>query len=92
MNSSISFQKIHDSLVQFLKRFHLVLSILVIAGSLAFAIFMLNALIARSQEDGTPTPSAQFDTETIERIRKLQTRNDDTNFNLPSGRINPFVE
>ena len=80
------------SIVAFFKRFHLVLSILLLAGSLTVAIFMLNSLIARSQQDGTPSGITRFDTDTIDQINQLQTREDETNFSLPNGRINPFIE
>lgn len=93
MNISLTTPGLLRSLKKLLQRFHFLLFILVIAGGLALAIFTLNTLITRSQQQGEPVSNPTFDTKTIDRINQLRTR-DDTNENitLPEGRINPFVE
>lgn len=93
MNASLSSSAIQQSLKHFMQRFHLVLFVLILAGGLAVAIFTLNTIIARSQQQNDTDVRSSFDTETIERINQLKTRNDsESQIELPSGRINPFVE
>ena len=91
MNTSLS-ELIHP-LARLLARFHLVFFVLVIAGGLAAAIFYLNLVINRSQQNDPVASEIKFDTETIKRIEELKTRNDSTEgLSLGDGRINPFVE
>ena len=94
MNSSLSFSGSIQPLKNFVHRFHFVLFVLIIAGGLALAIFLLNNLISESQQEVPVSTKATFDTATIQRLEELRTRDDSQNTQivLPPGRINPFVE
>ena len=81
-----------------LHRFHVVIFVVVVFGSLAVAVFVLSSLLQASS-DGSGSVvndsglNANFDKETIERIGKLRTGKDGSgDIPLPSGRINPFAE
>lgn len=94
MNTSLSLDSIAKPLKHFLARFHLVLFVLVIAGGLAVAIFMLYSLISESRQETSTSTKASFDTATIQRVEELRSREESTDSRLvlPQGRTNPFVE
>ena len=80
----------------FLHRFHLIIFVVAVLGSVAVAILLLNATIALSSDSGGYTSTsnnASFDEATIKRIEELKTRdqNSDT-LDTSKGRSNPFVE
>lgn len=82
-----------SSIVAFLHRFHLVLFVVIVIGSLAYAILSVNRILEQSsQSDLTQAPSSQFDTDTIKRVDQLHTSSEADSFTLPAGRTNPFVE
>ena len=77
-----------------LHRYHVVIFTLTVIGGLALAIFFLNLTLNQSTlADEAGGVNTTFDTETINRINQLQTREDaNRELTFPEGRINPFVE
>ena len=95
INFSLSPQAIKKQINRFLHRFHIVLFVIIVVGGSAIVVFMLNRIVVRSGEnDGytSDTNNASFDQATMKRIEELKTRDQNAQTNLPSGRINPFVE
>lgn len=90
-NLSLSTAK--TATITFLHRFHLVLFVVIVIGSLAYAILSVSRVLEESSKnDLSQAPSSQFDTKTIDRVNQLHTSSETSNFTLPSGRTNPFVE
>ena len=82
-------------IINFLRRFHIVLFVIVVLGGLAIVILLLNnAIVASTQSNGyTPnTNNGNFDQATIKKIQDLQTTGQSDQLTLPPGRTNPFVE
>lgn len=96
MDISFSLTAVKRIVVDALHRYHVILFVVIIAGGLAVVVFMLNAIILRSeQSDGYSATSnnATFDQATIDRIKQLRTANEgDSSLDLSKGRTNPFVE
>ena len=95
MKSSISISQISDGMVDFIRRFHLLIYTLTVVIGVAVAVFQLNGLITEQSPagNGGDTAASSFDKETIDRINKFNTANSDQDtFSLPSGRINPLVD
>lgn len=92
----ISAPAIQKSIVTFLKRFHVIVYVVLIAGLLMTAVLILYATVNSSGKDDSyvsPANNTQFDQETIDRINQLKARDkNDGTINLPAGRTNPFVE
>lgn len=93
---NISLTTIKNMITRFLARFHVVIFVVTIIGSLAGVVLLLNNVIITSSESGDYTPnssSAVFDQATIDRVKQLKTRDEAGNqLDLSHGRINPFVE
>jgi hypothetical protein len=90
-------QKITDSFNKIL-RYHLIVSIVVVALFLMYAVITVNMIlnnttdpeyVAQQQAKGLKT---QFDDETITKINDLKRRQENTSIQLPDGRLNPFSE
>ena len=93
MNVSLNPKQIVRSLSRFLHRYHVLLFVLVAAGGLSAATFVLyhTAMSAQTVEV-TPTQS-QFDEATMSKIKQLRSSSDaSTPLNPPPGRSNPFQE
>jgi hypothetical protein len=93
---SISPTVIKESFFSFLHRFHLMIFVIVVLGGVAASIFILNAIVIRSNDTSDApanTTSAKFDEATMKRIDELKTRDQGANnLDLSKGRTNPFVE
>ena len=79
----------------FIKRFHLILFFILVAGLVAAAVLLINnALTEPSQEQYTSSINAgSIDQATLERIQSLHSSSQPTAAPaLPEGRINPFAE
>lgn len=88
-----SLPTVKTAILTFLHRFHLVLFVIVVVGSLAYAILSVSHVLEESaKNDLSQTPSSQFDTKTIDRVNQLHTSSEASDFSLPTGRTNPFVE
>ena len=95
MKSSISISQISDGVVNFIRRFHLLIYTLTVVIGVAVAVFQLNGLITEQSPagNGGDTAASSFDKDTIDRINNFNTANSDQDtFSLPSGRINPLVD
>lgn len=95
-NISISLPTIKKAFFAFLHRYHAVLFVVIVLGSLGVVILLLNSSIIASTESNDYTPqttSTTFDQATMKRIEELKTRDQNTSLDTPAGsRINPFVE
>lgn len=79
----------------FLKRYHLVIFVVIVVLLLSVAILLLNGIV--SIASGTDAPvqstSSNFDQATIDRIKELKTSDQPSEpLDLSKGRINPFSE
>ena len=95
MKSSISIRQISDGIVNFIRRFHLLIYTLTVVIGVAVAVFQLNGLITEQSPagNGGDTAASSFDKDTIDRINNFNTADsDEDTFSLPSGRINPLVD
>lgn len=91
--NNLSLSTTKTSFVAFLHRFHLVIFVVLVVGSLAFAVFSVSVVLQQStQNDLSQAPNSQFDTATINRVNQLHTSDENTTLSLPGGRTNPFVE
>ncbi|HET8884054.1 MAG TPA: hypothetical protein VFM68_01130 [Candidatus Saccharimonadales bacterium] len=92
----ISLITIKKTVVNFLRRYHVVLFSVIVLGGLVVAVFVLNTIITSSAENDNYIPtenSVSFDQETIERVNQLKSRDEaQQELDLSQGRINPFVE
>lgn len=99
MNSDIkisfSTEAIKKSFLTFIRRFHVVIFVIVVLGGLAIIIFLLNTVVVTSSQANGYTPdinNSTFDQATIKKIENLQTTGQSNQLALPPGRTNPFVE
>jgi hypothetical protein len=95
-NISLSLPAIKKRIFLFLKRFHVVLFVVIVLGGLSVVILLLSATITQSTEPGDYTPQSTniiFDETTMQRIEELRTREQgDASIDTSQGRTNPFVE
>jgi hypothetical protein len=96
INLNISPAAIKNAFFSFLRRFHVVLFVVLVLGGLAISVFILNTIIIASGDTSqfsSEGATQSFDQATIKRIDELKTRDQsgDT-LTLPPGRVNPFVE
>ena len=95
---NIDLSKVPAKLSSLLRRFHVVLFVVVVFGSLAVAVLVLSSILQTSttpsdQLDTSTGLSSSFDQTTIDRVGKLRTGSESpANSSLPQGRINPFAE
>jgi len=88
--------KYQQTLLAFLRRYNLVIFIVVVFLLLTVAVLILSNVAAKA--GGTDVPpqsgvSTSFDQETIDRIEKLKTSDQPSDpLNLSQGRIDPFSE
>jgi len=79
-----------------IKRYNLVLFIVMVVGGLIASIMILNNILnqpAAVTTDSTTNSAVTFDQVTISRLSKLETSANNASYNtLPSVRINPFSE
>lgn len=97
MKKDVSFSPnaIKLSISHFFKRFHFILFFVASIGGLAACIFLLNGVIAMSDQPNGYTSTVNdttFDTATIERLRSLKASGQSTDRLDLKGRINPFAE
>ncbi len=93
-NFNLSPALIQQKLAAFFGRFHLILFTVVVFGSLAVAVLLLNDTITKSGDTNSTATSANttFDQSTIDRIKQLKTPDQSGQLDLPAGRTNPFTE
>ncbi|NCU37780.1 hypothetical protein EOL96_01810 [Candidatus Saccharibacteria bacterium] len=75
----------------FLHRYHVVVFVLIVIGSLAAANFFIAQSINEKRLETPPANNELFDIMTISRINSLNKSSEETTqFVLPAGRTNPF--
>lgn len=96
MKSSISLDQLPTKLSRFIHRYHIVVFVILVIGSMIVVMLMLNSTIQSSTDTDTlnvAQPPSRFDTETIEKLESLKVDSDSGDqLQFPSGRVNPFVE
>lgn len=92
----ISLDSIKKPLINLLKRYHIILFVVLVIGGLGAAVLLLNNTISKSGQDSGYVSNANstgFDKDTIERVNQLKSRDQNNNtINFDKGRTNPFVE
>jgi len=93
---NFSIRSIKQLFVRLLRRFHIVIFVIIVFGGLAVVILMLNSIISRSSNSEgytSQTNNGTFDQKTIQRIEQLKTTDQNNGeLDLSHGRSNPFVE
>jgi hypothetical protein len=93
---NISLPGIKKILLDFLRRYHLMIFVVLVLGSLVLVVYLLNNIIVSSGESNgyvSAGSNATFDKDTIDRIDRLQSSSESSSdLNLSQGRTNPFVE
>lgn len=95
MNLNLSLDSIKKMFSTFLHRFHVIIFVVIVLGGVATSIFILNNIVILSTDTSeyTPSTTATFDQETIERVKNLKTSDQSGDeLDLSKGRVNPFVE
>jgi len=95
MDLNLSPTAIKASVNRFLKRFHFIIFFVFSVGGLTAGIFLLNGIVAMSDQPNGYTSSinsTSFDDATIARLRALKESGQNTEKLDLSGRINPFAE
>ena len=78
-----------------LRRYHLVLFVIAVVGSMSIVILMINQSLQASTDtsDISTQTTITFDQKTIDRVNALQPTQSQQPLTLPSNqRTNPFVE
>ena len=92
----ISLITIKRSITTFLKRYHIVLFVVIVLGGLGSAVLLLNNTVNLSGESNgyiSTANSTSFDQATINRINQLKSPDQNNSaLDLTKGRTNPFVE
>ena len=83
-------------LFKMLRRFHMTIFIVLLAGGLAYAVLMFTTILNDSSSDTTytsPIGAGTIDQATLDRIKALHTSDEAVpTATNPPGRINPFSE
>lgn len=79
-----------------LRRFHVVIFIVIVAAGLTTAVLLLNGVILKTNDSASLAPDGAkttFDQTTINRIKRLKTSSEpSTPLDFSKGRISPFSE
>ncbi len=92
MNSLTGFPK---QIAKFLRRYHLVLFVTLVVGSMSVVILLINESLQSSTDTSglTSSDATTLDQATIDRVNALQPSQSQQPLNLPANqRTNPFVE
>ena len=94
MKQSPSISHIGSIVSKIFSRYHVIIFSLTVVIGVSVAIFFLNGLISLSKEsEPLNVTTTTFDEETIEKIENFSPSSEaKSNFSLPPGRTNPFVE
>lgn len=93
MKNSLDITKIPKLIGHFLRRYNLVIFVVIVAGSMAaIVLFAYQIVQSSSAVSDAPPPSATFDQVTIEKVNSLKSTSNQTPLVLPPGRTNPFGE
>lgn len=91
MKGSISLSSITRPVSIFFARFHVLIYTFTVIVGVSVATFALIQLVAQPTLDEQSGVSSGFDTDTISRIKSLDTAGSN-NLSLPPGRINPLTD
>lgn len=96
MNLTLSPDSIKKFIFAFLRRFHIMIFVVVVLVGLIVIVYLLyNIVISSTNTAGVTqnTTNTSFDKATIKRINDLKTRDQSSDdLDLSNGRTNPFVE
>lgn len=95
MKNSLSIDQIRQSIGSFFARYHGILYFIVVASMLGFAILTVLGIIETSGDTNAKNVqpvSGAFDESTIDKLKQLNTTNQQRPLTLPNGRVNPFSE
>lgn len=83
-----------NALTKFLYRYHLVLFVILVIGSMAAVIYQINQSLNNSTDtsDNSSSIATSFDQKTIDRVNALRPTNNLEPLKLPNSRSNPFME
>lgn len=93
MESDVKYKELKP-LWAFLHRYHTVLFVVIVLGSLAAATFSLSRTIAESSQVSESASGANFDQTTIKKINELKTIDEQeiNSSSAPRSSRNPFME
>ena len=81
-----------------IERYHITIITLLVLGALIGVVANVNAILSQAPDEDYRTQAEQkslrtnFDEATLKSINQLKQRQENGNFELPSGRNNPFTE
>ena len=87
-----------SSVVQMIARRHTIIVLLITLGLMIYTVFSVNSAMSQPPDETyraeqvSQKAKTTFDKDTISKLEQLKVREDAISTNLPSGRINPFVE
>jgi len=96
--AKVTIKKQHGTILKLLtaslRRFHLLIFFVVVAGCVSVAVVLINRTLAESssQHYTSNINAGSIDQATLEQIQSLHPSNQRTKPVIPSGRINPFAE
>jgi hypothetical protein len=88
-------QDMLQSIPRFIKRINLVLYIVLLGCGLIAYVIILDNILQNATGGNSSNSNASttiFDQSTIDKISQLKPSSNNSNHNLPAGRINPFSE
>ena len=93
MQKSVKFKQLIP-LWNFLHRYHVILFVVIVLGSLAVATFFLYRTIIESSDTSNAAITSGFDQETIKKIEQLKSIDEQeaSSATAPKSSRNPFVE
>lgn len=96
MKNTKDIRDIQNKIIPFIKRFNLVIFIVIVVLVLSVNVIMLYGVVEKASGtdiDGSSGGNAQFDQATIDRLKELKTSDQPSApLDLSKGRINPFGE
>lgn len=97
MKLELNPQQIGNAISRFLQRHNFVLFVIIVVGSMATIVWILNGIITQAS-DTAATANNQpqvttFDSATLERVNALRSTSTQADLQIPANRrSNPFVE
>lgn len=96
MEVSVLFKKLPQIIAKVLRRFHVIIFVLIAIGGLAIAVFFVNDLLNASSDEVEPSTSGSptLDQQTIDKLKTFHTSNDGNipSLNRQGERSSPFQE
>lgn len=93
MSKSLNVSDLGKVLGGFFTRYHAIIFVVLALGSLIVATLILSGTVEKSSAQPAQTTGITFDKETIKKLDKLKTVDEQTNNrSAPMGNRSPFVE